>query len=77
MRWDIGDCYLVDVTVWFLAKILRVGFLTKSVIVGGKNAMRPSVLKRNAEPTDAAEQIDETEWLAYLRRIAIMSILFL
>ena len=62
---NVGVGHRVDVAVRRLAEVGGVGLLAEPVPVAGEDAARPRPLERKAEATDAAEEVNEFEWLRW------------
>src|ERR1051325_1165411 len=60
-RRNVGDGHGVNVAMRFLAEVGFVGDLRVLVPIAGENALAARALERDAEPANAAEEIDEGE----------------
>ena len=61
VRRDVGYGHGMDVAMGFLAEVRLVGLPGILVPVAGEDALRARLLEGDAEPADAAEQVNETQ----------------
>jgi hypothetical protein len=64
--WDVGHSDGMDVAMRLLSEIRLVGLLTEFVPVAGEDALRSRTLEGDAEPADAAKQINEPQQLWFV-----------
>jgi len=69
MRWNVRHRHRMNVADGRFAEIRRIGLLRVFVPIRRKDAFAAGFFKCEAEPADAAEQINETKFV--VRAIAI------
>ena len=64
---DVPNLHLIDIAVRALPEIRLVGLLAELVVIAGKDAGCPGFLEGDAETTDAAEKVYESERARHVR----------